>query len=127
MPSAIDADGLSGDEVAVEKGQGGFRNLPFATPPTKWRCPFHGFRFIVSRVRWSDDRPRGDRVHEDVIGGHFQCERFGERHHTGFGDVVRQEAWIAWPSAPRKPVAEVDDAAAALLAHVRDGRLRAEK
>ena len=43
------------------------------------------------------------------------------------GDVVRHVARVARPSALRYPVAEVDDAPAALRAHVRRGRVRAEK
>src|SRR5881396_3647661 len=44
-----------------------------------------------------------------------------------FRDVVRHKASVPGTPAFRQPVAEIDDAAAALLPHVRCGRVRAEK
>ena len=52
---------------------------------------------------------------------------FGERDDAGLGDVVRKVAGVPRPAAPRNPVAEVDDAAAALRPHVRGRGVRAEE
>ena len=74
---------------------------------------------FVARLRRREDRTWRDGVDENVVGGQLQRERFGERDHAGLGDVVRQVAVVARPAALRDPVTEVDDAAAALAAHVR--------
>ncbi len=61
------------------------------------------------------------------VAGEFERERLGERHDAGLGDVIRQETRVAGTAAPRDPVGEVDDAAAALGAHVRGGGVRTKE
>ncbi len=73
-----------------------------------------------------DDRPWRDRVDQDLVGGQLQRQRLGQRDDAGLGDVVGEEARIARPAAARHPVGEVDDAAAAQPAHVRNRGTRAQ-
>src|SRR5262249_23505602 len=68
-----------------------------------------------------------DAVDENLVARQLERERFGQRDRAGFRDVVRNISQVARASAPRNPVAEVDDAAAAVRAHVRHGRVRAQK
>ena len=83
---------------------------------------------LFIRGAWrSDDRPGCNRVHQDIVGCQFQRQRFGQRNDAALRDVVRQEALVSRPAAPRDPVAEVDDAPAALGAHVRHGGVGAKK
>ena len=65
-------------------------------------------------------------IDEDLIRGQLERQRFRQRDHARLGDVVRQVARIPGSAAPRHPVREVDDSAAARASHVRDCRLRAE-
>src|SRR5213593_2264057 len=113
MPSAIDANRFAGDEIAVEQCMYGFGDLHLAAPPAEWCRLFDRFELVVCRLRRRDDWSWCDRVHEDVVGRELERERFGQRDHARFGDVVRQIAAISGTSALRHPVAEIDDAAAA--------------
>jgi hypothetical protein len=127
VPAAVDAQRFAGDEIAVEERAYALRDLHLAAPPPERRRLFDRRRFLGTRTRRREDRSRRDCIDENVVGGKFQREPFGERDDAGLRDVVRQIAGVPRAAAPRNPVAEVDDAAAALRAHMRRRRVRAEE
>src|SRR5882672_4899054 len=110
MAAAVDADGFTGDEIAVEQRQHGLRDLDFAAPAAERRRPFDRAYFFLARAWRREDRSGRDRVDEDVVGGQLDRERFGERDRAGLRDVIREVSDVPRPAAARDPVAEVDDA-----------------
>ena len=114
VASAVDADGFAGDEIAVEQREHRLRDLDLAAPPAERRRLLDRLRLVVGRARRRENRARRDGVDQDVVRRELQRERFGQRDRRRLRDVVRQIAVVARPSALRDPVAEVDDAAAAL-------------
>ena len=85
--------------------------------------------FIVARVPGGARIGSGrDRVDQDIVASASSSASASVSAITlGLRHVVWQIALVARSSALRDPVAEVHDAAAALPAHVRHGRVRAEK
>src|SRR5215210_8464328 len=65
----------------------------------------------------------GDRVHADVLARQLECEVLGQRVATGLGGRVRAGRG-GGDRVDRPHRADVDDRAAAALAHREDGRLR---
>ena len=82
--------------------------------------------FFRRHLRRRKNRSRGDRVHQDLIARQLGGQRFGQRLHAGFGDIVRQVAFVTRAAARDEPVGEIDDAPAALL-HVNGRGVRAQE
>ena len=100
-----------------------------SSPPQRpeRRGPLHRRVLVGGGARRRHDRPRRDRVHEDLVGGQLERQCFGERLHAGLGHVVGEVARIARTAAGRDPVREVHDPSAAGAAHVRHGSAAAQE
>src|SRR4029077_5397534 len=79
MAAAIDANRFARDEIAVDAGKNRFRNFVLAAPASERRRLLDLFHFAVARAWRGENRPRGDGVDENVVGGELEGQRFGER------------------------------------------------
>ena len=127
VAAAVDAHRFAGDEIAVEQSEHHLGDL--ISPPQRPSGVASSTARRSSSLIDAGARigPGCNGVHQNVVGSELERQCFRQRNHARLGDVVREIASIPRTAAPGGPVAEVDDAAAALRAHVRDGRVRAEK
>src|SRR5437773_1834781 len=69
VPSTVDADGLTGDEIALQQSDDRFGDLDLSAPSAERRGFFDRLLFFLARLGRRQDGARRDGVHEDVVGG----------------------------------------------------------